>query len=52
MVGDLADRDRGLCGKNKESALEFKRSGNDCFARADYANALHFYSKAGFLITC
>ncbi|XP_017253346.1 uncharacterized protein LOC108223538 isoform X2 [Daucus carota subsp. sativus] len=46
VVGDLADRDRGLCGKNKESALEFKRSGNDCFARADYANALHFYSKA------
>ncbi|KAL8149350.1 uncharacterized protein LOC141708702 isoform X2 [Apium graveolens] len=46
IVGDLMYSDRALCGKNKEAALESKRNGNDCFAKADYANALRFYSKA------
>ncbi|KAK1399708.1 SET domain-containing protein [Heracleum sosnowskyi] len=46
IVGDLVDRDRALCGKNKDAALESKHNGNDCFAKADYANALRFYSKA------
>lgn len=41
------DSDRALCGKNKEAALESKHNGNDCFAKADYVNALRFYSKAG-----
>ncbi|KAL6509635.1 hypothetical protein OROGR_022945 [Orobanche gracilis] len=46
IVGDLVDRDRALCGKNKEAALESKHNENDCFAKANYANALRFYSKA------
>ncbi|KAL6499089.1 hypothetical protein OROGR_028110 [Orobanche gracilis] len=46
IVGDLVDRDRALCGKNKKAALESKHNENDCFAKAYYANALRFTPRA------
>lgn len=47
VIGDLAmDPENGFCGKKKDSALELKRQGNQCFMKGDYANALVYYSQA------
>ncbi|KAI9157468.1 hypothetical protein LWI28_023036 [Acer negundo] len=46
IVRDLADPKSGLCGKDKEAALELKRKGNQCYSSGDYTPALSFYTKA------
>ncbi|KAK0593132.1 hypothetical protein LWI29_031522 [Acer saccharum] len=46
IVRDLADPRSGLCGKDKEAALELKRKGNQCYSSGDYTPALRFYTKA------
>ncbi|CAH1445465.1 unnamed protein product [Lactuca virosa] len=46
MVEDLAYKDTSLFLKNKESALEFKLKGNNCFSKGDNSNALQFYTQA------
>lgn len=46
IVGDLADMERALCGKNLEAAMKSKIEGNECFARGDYVGAVRFYSQA------
>ncbi|KZV30020.1 SET and MYND domain-containing protein 4-like [Dorcoceras hygrometricum] len=46
LVRDLTDPEMGLCGKNKEAALEAKANGNACFSNGDFSNALRFYSQA------
>lgn len=45
MVEDLAYKDTSLFLKNKESALEFKLKGNNCFSKGDNSNALKFYTQ-------
>ncbi|KAL5733075.1 hypothetical protein ACOSQ2_032767 [Xanthoceras sorbifolium] len=46
IVRDLADPKSGLCGKDKEAAMELKRKGNQCYSSRDYTQALSFYTKA------
>ncbi|XP_062154808.1 uncharacterized protein LOC133862909 isoform X1 [Alnus glutinosa] len=46
MVKDLTDRERVLCGKNKDAAMELKQKGNHCFFIGDYTTALTCYSQA------
>ncbi|XP_058075995.1 uncharacterized protein LOC131224700 isoform X2 [Magnolia sinica] len=46
IVGEVTDREMGLCRKNAASALDWKRKGNECFSRGDFINALRFYSQA------
>lgn len=45
VVGELTDTELGLCRKSKESALDFKRKGNECFSKGDYVKAINFYSQ-------
>ncbi|XP_058075948.1 uncharacterized protein LOC131224678 isoform X3 [Magnolia sinica] len=53
IVGEVTDREMGLCRKNAASALDWKRKGNECFSRGDFINALRFYSqKMGLLKEC
>ncbi|CAK7343412.1 unnamed protein product [Dovyalis caffra] len=46
MIDDLADPNNGLCGKNKDGALELKQKGNRSYLTADYNSALASYSQA------
>lgn len=46
MVEDLAHKETSLFLKNKDSALEFKLKGNNCFSNGDNSNALRFYTQA------
>ncbi|XP_020680191.1 uncharacterized protein LOC110097895 [Dendrobium catenatum] len=45
VIGQLTGG-AALCRKSKESALDWKKKGNECFSEGDYAKALTFYSKA------
>lgn len=45
MIGELADADSALCGKNMKSALDLKAKGNAAFSKGDYVTAVCFYSK-------
>ncbi|GMH15466.1 hypothetical protein Nepgr_017307 [Nepenthes gracilis] len=45
MIDDLTNPQFSLCSKNWESALGFKRKGNDCFSAGDYSEASKFYSQ-------
>ncbi|PKU63344.1 hypothetical protein MA16_Dca024970 [Dendrobium catenatum] len=44
VIGQLTGG-AALCRKSKESALDWKKKGNECFSEGDYAKALTFYSK-------
>ncbi|XP_059627848.1 uncharacterized protein LOC132270675 isoform X2 [Cornus florida] len=46
IVRDLTDPETGLCGKDKDAALESKRKGNECVSKGDYSKALNLYSQA------
>ncbi|KAJ0970229.1 hypothetical protein J5N97_023106 [Dioscorea zingiberensis] len=46
VIGELTDTELGLCRKSKESALDLKHKGNECFSKGDYVKALNFYSQA------
>ncbi|XP_039138361.1 uncharacterized protein LOC120275740 isoform X2 [Dioscorea cayenensis subsp. rotundata] len=46
VVEELTDTELGLCRKSKESTLDFKRKGNECFSKRDYVKAINFYSQA------
>ncbi|GAV67736.1 TPR_11 domain-containing protein [Cephalotus follicularis] len=45
-LGDLADSEKALRGKNKNLALEFKGKGNQCHLSGDHPQALISYSQA------
>ncbi|KAL5994430.1 hypothetical protein ACLOJK_024480 [Asimina triloba] len=46
IVGELTDREMGLCRKSAASALEWKRKGNHEFSTGDFVNALKCYTQA------
>ncbi|XP_017984570.1 PREDICTED: SET and MYND domain-containing protein 4 isoform X1 [Theobroma cacao] len=46
LIGELAKRETGLCGKNREAALDLKQKGNQCYSTRDYSQALRCYSQA------
>ncbi|KAE9465086.1 hypothetical protein C3L33_02999, partial [Rhododendron williamsianum] len=45
-IKNFIDPERAFYKKNKKSALDLKKSGNDCFSRGAYPKALSLYSQA------
>ncbi|XVE90927.1 hypothetical protein DITRI_Ditri20bG0115000 [Diplodiscus trichospermus] len=45
LAGDPKNQ-TGLCGKNKDAALDLKHKGNQCYSTGDHSQALRCYSQA------
>ncbi|KAK9128247.1 hypothetical protein Syun_017044 [Stephania yunnanensis] len=46
VARELADPELALCGKNRASALDLKRKGNESFSHGHFDKALNLYSQA------
>ena len=51
LIAELAadpKNQTGLCGKNKDAALDLKQKGNQCYSSGDHSEALRCYSQVFF----